>query len=746
MKKLKLLLLLVVLFCANYALKAQATDTLRLIQYFSIVEPAYLSSVYNIEEGMYSTAQFGDDLANQLVLGSAIFAEVDSTLCADDGTDFTGKIALIRRGTCQFSEKALIAQNKGAIAAIIINNTPVPPLPDMAMGISGSLVTIPVIMISLDLGNQLEAAIDAGQPITISLGAAPAGFTRIEGRVALDDNENCAVDAGETAVKQWQVALQNSLGTTSIHRTNNGGNYHFYANPALAPFQLSVNPPISAWNLCPPSALVTSNTVDTVEVNFSAKPLFNCIQLETDISSPFLRRCFDADFYLSVCNQGTEVAQNSYVEVTLDPDMDPISTASMPFTVLGADLYRFDLGNLDPLACAFIQFKAMINCDSTELTETLCYTAHAYPDTRCVSSDPAWNGASINVSGTCVGDEVEFKITNTGTAPMSSAGEYIVIQDDVMYMNAPFFLGAGQSITVPVPANGHTWRIEAEQEIAHPIPGNPSRTVEGCSTTDFFTTGFSMMYPIYDLGYAIDEECQEVIGSFDPNDKQGLPFGFGPDHLIRPNTYLDYRIRFQNTGTDTAFTVVVRDTLPEALDPMTIRSLASSHNYTMEVIQDHILIFRFNHILLVDSFTNEAASHGFVSFRIDQKADNPYGTLIENNAAIYFDFNAPVITNRTRHEVGEVVDLTPVRNLPGVQVPAIFPNPAAPTAVLQLKGQHWDQANWQLTDLEGRIVDSGSVSGNSIQLSQSNLPSGTHLLEIITRTGERYLAKLIITQ
>ena len=745
MKKLKLLLLLVVLFCANYALKAQATDTLRLIQYFSIVEPAYLSSIFSVDEGIYSTAQFGDDLANQNILGSAVFAEVDSTLCADDGTDFTGKIALIRRGTCHFSEKALIAQNKGAIAVIFINNNP-DPAPGMGIGNSGNLVNIPVILIPMQMGNQLEAAIDAGQTVSVSLGESPAGFTRIEGRIALDDNENCAVDAGETGVPQWQVIFQNSLGNTTIHRTDNQGNYHFYGHPDLVPFQINVTPPTPAWTVCPPSAIVPTSTEDTVEVNFSVKPQFSCIQLETEISSPFLRRCFDADFYVTVCNQGTDPAQNSYVDVTLASDINPINAVSAPYTVLGPDLYRFELGTLNPLACAAIHFKAMVNCDSTELTETLCYSAHAYPDTRCAGTDPSWNGASITVSGVCTGDEVEFKISNVGTASMSSAKEYIVIQDDVMYMTTPFFLGAGQSITVPVPADGHTWRIEAAQEDAHPIPGNPSRTIEGCSTNEFFTTGFSMMYPIYDPGNAVDEDCQEVIGSFDPNDKKGFPFGFGPNHLIRPNTYLDYLIRFQNTGTDTAFTVVVRDTLPEALDPMTIRSLASSHNYTMEVIQDHILIFRFNHILLVDSFTNEPASHGFVSFRIDQKADNPYGTLIENNAAIYFDFNAPVITNRTRHEVGEVVDLTPVRNLPGVQVPEIFPNPAAPTAVLQLKGQHWDQANWQLTDLEGRIVDSGSVSGNSVHLSQSNLPSGTHLLEIITRTGERYLAKLVITQ
>lgn len=36
---------------------------------------------------------------------------------------------------------------------------------------------------------------------------------------------------------------------------------------------------------------------------------------------------------------------------------------------------------------------------------------------------------------------------------------------------------------------------------------------------------------------------------------------------------------------------------------------------------------------------------GFVGFEVDLLSDLPSGTVIENNAAIYFDFNAPIITN-----------------------------------------------------------------------------------------------------
>ncbi|MBL8964476.1 MAG: aldehyde dehydrogenase, partial [Phycisphaerae bacterium] len=49
--------------------------------------------------------------------------------------------------------------------------------------------------------------------------------------------------------------------------------------------------------------------------------------------------------------------------------------------------------------------------------------------------------------------------------------------------------------------------------------------------------------------------CLPNIGAYDPNDKQAVPVGYGPEHFIRAGDPLHYQIRFQNTGTDTAFTV-----------------------------------------------------------------------------------------------------------------------------------------------------------------------------------------------
>jgi hypothetical protein len=58
--------------------------------------------------------------------------------------------------------------------------------------------------------------------------------------------------------------------------------------------------------------------------------------------------------------------------------------------------------------------------------------------------------------------------------------------------------------------------------------------------------------------------------------------------------------------------------------------------------------FKFENILLVDSNTNEPLSHGFVRYRIQPKTNLSAGDSITNFAAIYFDFNEPVITNTAK--------------------------------------------------------------------------------------------------
>lgn len=171
-----------------------------------------------------------------------------------------------------------------------------------------------------------------------------------------------------------------------------------------------------------------------------------------------------------------------------------------------------------------------------------------------------------------------------------------------------------------------------------------------------------------------DSETQIVRGSFDPNDKEVSPVGVGSTGLITREDTLTYQIHFQNVGTDTAFNIVVRDLLDEDLDLSTLQIGASSHPFTFGIVDPRELVWTFTNIRLPDSTTNEAASHGFVKFTVKPKANAPAGAMIQNSAAIYFDFNAPVITNVVQNqiasEVGNIAISPTAHNFGSVEVGA----------------------------------------------------------------------------
>ncbi len=135
---------------------------------------------------------------------------------------------------------------------------------------------------------------------------------------------------------------------------------------------------------------------------------------------------------------------------------------------------------------------------------------------------------------------------------------------------------------------------------------------------------------------------QLVRGSFDPNDKECLE-GSEID-ITKLNNDLHYLIRFQNLGNDTAFNIVVVDMLSNNVDWNTVEFIGSSHPCHVSQKNGRLEFF-FENIQLPYKAINEPASNGYVAFKIKPKSSLILGDSLNNKAAIYFDFNPPVITN-----------------------------------------------------------------------------------------------------
>ncbi|MFT3911963.1 MAG: SdrD B-like domain-containing protein [Ferruginibacter sp.] len=141
---------------------------------------------------------------------------------------------------------------------------------------------------------------------------------------------------------------------------------------------------------------------------------------------------------------------------------------------------------------------------------------------------------------------------------------------------------------------------------------------------------------------ARDSAATRIRGSFDPNDKSATP-ALTPEQVANGD-YISYNIRFQNTGTDTAFNVIITDTLSSFLQASSLKVVNASHP-CKTTVQGNVVVFEFLNILLPDSNVNEMKSHGFISFKIKPQSNVVLNTSIPNYAAIYFDYNLPVNTN-----------------------------------------------------------------------------------------------------
>jgi len=235
-------------------------------------------------------------------------------------------------------------------------------------------------------------------------------------------------------------------------------------------------------------------------------------------------------------------------------------------------------------------------------------------------------------------------------------------------------------------------------------------------------------------------ECYTIVtGSYDPNDKLVTPMGRGENgEILRGDSLLTYTIRFQNTGTDTAFTIVIRDTLDRSVfDVHSVQPQISSHPYRLDVEGDNILVFTFDNIMLPDSGRTQAGSQGYIIFNIELLEGLAIGTEITNTAAIYFDFNDPVITNVT------INTLTPTREIP---IPGpklmLYPNPTAGeiTAILGLaqstNGLAISLYNMQgICLLEHNATNRYTPGEYAFPFNLRQWPSGVYFLQIKTEFG-----------
>jgi uncharacterized repeat protein (TIGR01451 family) len=577
------------------------------------------------------------------------------------------------------------------------------------------------ITLSIDLNSSVECA-------------------ALNGTVYIDDAGNCSFDAGDLPAAGILVHIASTNGTRNYYAiTNDDGQY----GQEVEVGEYTVTPitdPTRPFGQCDPAVTVTVVSGQPNQADAFLPVLLSCPLLTVDVSMPFLRRCFLSCAYIEYENEGSAVAEDAQLVVTLDPLFISVDPSVVPSMIDGTT-YTFDLGDLPPFASGRIYFNFVVSCDA-DLGQSHCIEANITPNDICSPPDD-WNGALVSVDpGTCNGNEVSFQIANIGDNTMSVPLSYVVVEDGIMMMEQPVVveqLTADEIFTITLPADGQTYQVITNQEPNAPASVTPTALLEGCegNTVNGGSTGFAN---ILSLGNGFPSEaivCRENVGAYDPNDKNGYPLGYGDDNNIAPGTELLYAIRFQNTGTDTAFNVVVRDTISDALDLSTFKAGASSHDYTVSIDSQRVVTFTFANIMLPDSNVNLLQSQGVVNFSIDHDPELVAGDLITNEAAIYFDFNEPVITNTSLHQIEKDGLPVGIRTLRAQEVSMrVFPNPSNGLIQLDIPNQDvkFDDV-LTVTDLYGRQLAKTTFGQISSGWDVRTLPAGYYLVVVHDSAG-----------
>ncbi len=585
---------------------------------------------------------------------------------------------------------------------------------------------------------------DLGAFLVVTDAVGDIYTNKIGGNLYHDQNDNCVQDSGEPPLSRFIVRAENETGEVFFAHANTNG--LFLLPVSAGNFVLSVRPRYGTegfWIPCDSQIVTVNGTHQTVIAPpLGLRSAADCPLLDVEIGTTFLRRCTTSVFQVNYCNNGNLTSTNTSVQITPDPKIT-YQSSTVSLTSQNGNLLNFDVPDVLPGDCGNFNITFMVSCDAV-LGEVLCTEAHIFPDSTCLPPNASWDGSHLVVRGTCNGD-LAFKIRNTGAGSMTATADYVIIEDQIMYAQGKVQLNAGEDTIIVVPnPSGDAYQLRVNQAIGHPGQSQPSATVPRCAGAS--TSDLLLQLPQDEVDPFIATHCDAVIGSYDPNDKRGFPLGWRAGHLIERGQELEYMLRFQNTGTDTAFQVILRDTVTPLLDVTSLRAGASSHPYTYSVSGTGVVTFYFPDILLPDSNVNEAASHGYVLFRLRQTPGLAPGDVIENQAAIYFDFNEPVLTNTSFHTIGHpLISATVDRPVGNDLELRVFPNPLADQVTFQvhelLAGS---QFYLSLFNIQGTLLRQEQFVGTDFQFQRKDLLPGVYFFQLTEKNGRMARGKIVV--
>jgi len=555
-------------------------------------------------------------------------------------------------------------------------------------------------------------------------GGINAGF--LVGSVIYDFNENCQLDSGEEGIEDLPLRVEmNSFFKYTTSSTQ--GNFEF-AVPDTGDINLNTLPRISSWQPCTPTQFIDMVNYSENRTNTLLQPTNGCPHMEVDVSSAYVSPCETLEYWINYRNNGTSPAFASTVDITLDSFMTFAGSSIAPAQLNGKHI-QFNIGNVAQNQSGRFSISVTNSCIGTIEQQAQCIKAEISPDIICDPISPSWDESSVKVSGICKDDSVQFTIQNVGASDMTAQQGYIIIEDMIIGKEGSLQLPAGASLTLTEKTNEHTYRVIVDQSANHPGKSFPTIALEGC---DGYNTGIMLgsvtEFSEDDANSFISIDCQESTNTPTPNTVTGHPKGYGPQFHITSHTDLTYLIYFKNVTPTTLTSLVIRDSLSENLDIISVQPGASSHPYDFTLMDQNIVLFAFDNVSIPPN------GEGFVKFRVSQKPNNPLSTEIINNAEIIMG-QTVIATNSTLHTVGgddeRLYVMVDVDNPINKNIKLdVFPNPFLTETTIQVKDYPSTDLRLRLYGINGSVLIDQSSTTGIFQLSRSSISKGVYVFVI----------------
>ena len=201
-----------------------------------INSPANIAADYNITV----TTGFGSDLSSALT-GDLVLA-MDGTSPTEDACSaivnspaVNGKIAVIRRGECNFDDKVKRVQDAGAVAVIVVNNVSGAPILMGGDGLGFNEdgnplnITITSVMVSDTDGNAIIAALGNGVNGTLQPGSNISGYTILPGIQHINDlvvrDNNGTSEVFFAAAETFASGALLGINEIGVYKSTDGTNF-----------------------------------------------------------------------------------------------------------------------------------------------------------------------------------------------------------------------------------------------------------------------------------------------------------------------------------------------------------------------------------------------------------------------------------------------------------------------------------------------------------------------------------------